>query len=71
VGDSAVALLLGLTAGMLCYFANFSDTYLAWLGFSKEFFFYGARWPFCYMLFLLNKAASLKQAALKKNWLKS
>lgn len=41
VGDSAVALLLGLTAGMLCYFANFSDTYLAWLGFSKEFFFYG------------------------------
>ena len=45
VGDSAVALLLGLTAGILCYFSNFSETYLAWMAFSKEFFFYGAKWP--------------------------
>lgn len=45
VGDSAVALLLGLTAGILCYFSNFSETYLAWMAFSKEFFFYGAEWP--------------------------
>ena len=42
VGDSAVALLLGLTAGILCYFIDFSDTYLSWMAFSKEFFFYGA-----------------------------
>ncbi len=45
MGDSAVALLLGLTAGILCYFSNFSETYLAWMAFSKEFFFYGAKWP--------------------------
>lgn len=43
VGDSAAALLLGLAAGVFCYFANFSDTYLAWMAFSKEFFFYGVR----------------------------
>mmetsp|Transcript_20725 Transcript_20725/g.62446 ORF Transcript_20725/g.62446 Transcript_20725/m.62446 type:complete len:788 (+) Transcript_20725:333-2696(+) len=41
VGDSAVALLLGLVAGILCYFIDFSNTYLAWMAFSKEFFFYG------------------------------
>ena len=35
VGDSAAALLLGLGAGIVCYYVDFSATYLAWIGFSK------------------------------------
>ena len=35
MGDSAAALLLGLVAGIVCYYVDFSATYLAWIGFSK------------------------------------
>lgn len=39
VGDSAVALLLGLIAGIFFFYLDLSATFLAWVGFSKDFFF--------------------------------